>query len=126
MSSETREVLLQLEQELMQPEIRRDPARVATLLDAEFVEIGASGRLWSRVEILALLAQEPEYEQPQIEDFRLRMLGPEVAQVTYRTTSARRGATLRSSLWRRRDNRWQCLFHQGTPAAATQAGSSTG
>lgn len=115
---EIRAWLLGLEMELMQPEVRRNRTRVDALLDPEFVEIGASGRLWSRQQILDLLASTQHYEPPQIADFQLRILtpptAPQLALVTYRTLSTQRGVVLRSSLWRRHDAQWRCLFHQGT------------
>ncbi len=110
--------LLGLEMELMQPAVRRNRARVEALLDPEFVEIGASGRVWSRPQILDLLATEPHAEPPQITDFQLRILTPnntpQLALVTYRTLSSQRGAALRSSLWRCDGMQWRCVFHQGT------------
>lgn len=109
------EHLLQLERELLRPEVRRDPARVAALLDPEFVEIGSSGRLWSRDEILHLLAAASGYEPPQVEDFQLRPLAPDLALVTFRTRRTTGSLTLRSSLWRRHATDWRCVFHQGTP-----------
>ena len=101
----------------MQPELRRNPARVAALLDPDFTEIGSSGRLWSRDEILHLLVTESNDEPPVVENFHLRPLAPDLALVTYRTRPAARGLTLRSSLWRRHGDHWRCAFHQATPAA---------
>ena len=43
---------------LLQPLVRRSRADVDALLDPEFAEFGASGRRWSRAEILASLAGE--------------------------------------------------------------------
>ena len=121
MSEAVRAELLYLERELMQLEVRSNSTRVGEMLAPEFVEIGSSGRFWSRAEILALLAEEQQYEQPQVEDFQLRLLAPEIALVAYRSISASRGTTIRSSIWQRRGERWQCVFHQGTPQG-TQPG----
>lgn len=110
-----REHLLHLELSLMQPALRRDPARVAALLDSDFVEIGSSGRLWSREEILLLLATESDYQPPTVEDFHLRPLTADLALVTYRTRRANGSQALRSSLWRRHGADWRCAFHQATP-----------
>ncbi|HEU4539675.1 MAG TPA: nuclear transport factor 2 family protein [Jiangellaceae bacterium] len=37
-----------LERRLLQPTVRASPAALDALLDPEFQEIGASGRLWTR------------------------------------------------------------------------------
>lgn len=110
------EMLLELETELMHPEVRHNRARAEELLDEEFSEIGSSGRVWSRLEILELLTGEQDYEQPCVEDFRLRLLEAHIALVTYRAVTARRGETLRSSIWMLREESWRCVFHQGTPS----------
>ncbi len=111
-------LLLDLEMELIQPAVRHNRARMEALLDPEFVEIGASGRVWSRPQILDLLATEQHFEPPQITDFQVRTLipniAPQLALVTYRTRSPQRGAALRSSLWRCDGSQWRCVFHQGT------------
>jgi hypothetical protein len=44
---------------LLTPSIRGNPSKVAALLDQEFQEIGASGRLWSRESMISALASEP-------------------------------------------------------------------
>jgi hypothetical protein len=113
------ELLLNLERQLMDPVFRKNREHVSALLAEDFREFGSSGCLWSRAAILDLLAGEEAYTAPEIEGFAVQRLGPEMALVTYRTVrvSAESGApqaSLRSSLWVLRENRWQILFHQGT------------
>lgn len=110
------ELLIKLERRLMDPTFRKDRARVSELLAEDFREFGSSGRVWSRDDIL-----NPS-ETPQtaliVEDFSVKTIVPELAQVTYRTLRKEPGgkpqAALRSSLWIRRGGKWQMLFHQGT------------
>ena len=95
---------------------RRDRAQVSALLAEDFREFGSSGQVWSRDEIL----NPPETSQPApiAEDFVVNTIVPELVQVTYRTLRTIPGgkpqAALRSSLWIRRGDKWQMLFHQGT------------
>ena len=104
----------------MDPVFRRDRAGVSELLADEFREFGSSGRDWSRKEILELLETESGWTAPCVEDFKTSMLGQDVVLVTYKTyretpepgASAR--VALRSSIWVRRADKWQMLFHQGT------------
>ncbi|WP_370626547.1 DUF4440 domain-containing protein [Streptomyces sp. NBRC 110035] len=55
---------VEAELKLLDPEVRRSPERVGELLHPEFVEIGASGRVWDRDAIIALLAGERDAGAP--------------------------------------------------------------
>jgi len=57
------EQLRLLEERLLDPEVRHDRAAAAALLDPEFLEIGSSGRLFTREQILAFLAEEASRAQ---------------------------------------------------------------
>ena len=112
--------LLRAEMLLLDPLVRRDRARVAALLGEDFVEFGASGRVWARAQMLDLLAAE-RYDPPVIEDFACRRIADTVVLATYRTvrakgTTGEREVTLRSSLWSKRSGKWVLRFHQGTRA----------
>ena len=109
-------LLFRLEVQLMQPEFRRDRTQATGLLAPEFREFGSSGREWSRETILELLEEEPAYTPPAIKDFSVTMLSHEAALVTYRSVRPHL-ATLRSSIWVWRGERWVMLFHQGTICA---------
>ena len=105
----------ELERSLLTRAVRGDRARLEALLHPEFVEIGASGRRWSRAEMLDALLQEPTVTAVEAFDLVARQLAPEVVLVTFTT---RRGTTLvhRSSIWVRRGGDWTVVFHQGTVA----------
>ena len=108
-----------LEAALQSQAVRADRARLAALLADDFVEFGSSGNLWTRAATLADLPVE-DFCQRSIRDFQARLLADDVALVTYRSQRHANGtlpasASLRSSLWKWRDGRWQMIFHQGTP-----------
>jgi hypothetical protein len=119
LSEEIVSQLLALERSLLDPELRRDRARVSELLAKDFFEFGSSGRVWTRDRILELLATEEAYVTPAIENFECRSVGPETILATYRAVradelSGARTVTLRSSLWTNESGAWRVLFHQGT------------
>lgn len=95
--------------------------RLDALLHDDFIELGRSGRTYTKSDILDLLPALPD--TPIVADrFVLRLLDADTAMLTYRSAnlpgdgSAARPA-LRLSIWRRTDVRgWQILFHQGRPA----------
>jgi hypothetical protein len=112
--------LRSLEESLLDPAFRRNSGQVAALLAEGFEEFGASGRVWTREQILELVATE-KYDPPQVEDFRCALIAEGAALVTYRTVrtvpdSGERMATVRSSLWTERAGEWRVRFHQGTRA----------
>jgi hypothetical protein len=113
--------LERLERLLLEPEVRRDRARVTALLSENFFEFGKSGRVWTRDRILELLGSE-DYTQPEAEGFVCHGVVPDVVLVTYRTVrldegTGEREVTLRSSLWVKEAEGWKVRFHQGTQAA---------
>jgi hypothetical protein len=100
---------------LLSSRVRRSPARVDELLDPDFREIGASGRMWTRPEMVSALAEESSDEDEQVAATELEaaVVGPGLILVTY-TTDRRGRRARRSSLWRRSGRAWRLLHHQGT------------
>ncbi len=106
------DVIIAFEKELLDPGVRSDPLRLAELLHPDFEEIGASGVLWSRQDILDKLAGESAAEV-ELEVLTLNNVDAATALLTYRSLSAA-GNALRSSLWQRDGEQWRLRFHQGT------------
>lgn len=85
----------------------------------DFWEIGASGQRYSRAYVLDLLdrrAPDPDEHTWQTGGFHCRELGPDTYLLTYTLAQGRR-VSRRSTIWRRRGDDWQVLFHQGTLVA---------
>jgi hypothetical protein len=117
--------LRDLEEQLLQSQVRTCAEKVRALLADEFVEFGASGRVWNKEEIVEALKSEAPCRR-SMADFSVRGLVPDAALVTYRATRYYDSGespiqTLRSSIWRLIDDRWQMVFHQGTRAASCSA-----
>lgn len=106
------EKLFELETSLHKKEIRNSPAAVAALLADDFREFGSSGRVYDKSAIIELLRTEAIASDPKmtVENFVVRELSPNAALVTYLASKS----TLRSSIWRLSDSRWEMIFHQGT------------
>lgn len=105
----------ELERELLGPLVRGDIGRTAVLLHPDFMEIGSSGRVWTRDAMMMALEEDPG-ERTDIEILGVDRIGTGAVLLTYRSF-ARSGTTLRSSLWVLDGNRWRLRFHQGTPEA---------
>ncbi|MFJ5862501.1 RNase H family protein [Pseudarthrobacter sp. NPDC092439] len=105
----------ELERELLGPLVRGDMGRTAVLLHPDFMEIGSSGRVWTRDAMMMALEDDPG-ERTEIEVLAADRIGTGAVLLTYRSF-ARSGTTLRSSLWVLDGDRWRLRFHQGTPEA---------
>ncbi len=101
--------LLRLETALATRDPRGIDGGLMSLIADDFIEFGRSGRIWTRASIRALLEGQDPRPVP-IERFEVVELADGVALVTYQAAEANR-----SSVWIRRDGRWQLRFHQGTP-----------
>jgi len=111
--------LLRLEQSLLEPEVRSSAEKLDSLLADDFIEFGSSGRVYDKGHILRELPLSPPVNIT-IMDFRVRLLGPDLALVTYLTAShdgagGKTRHALRGSIWRLSGGGWQIIFHQGTP-----------
>ena len=112
------------EERILDPAVRADPAQVRAMLAPEFVEFGASGRVFDREGIVATLAAESPRVARQARGFKLRLLAPGAALTTWRVTRDDGIETLRSSVCQQQDGRWLMIFHQGTLAASDDEGTS--
>ncbi|OGS00873.1 MAG: hypothetical protein A3G41_00670 [Elusimicrobia bacterium RIFCSPLOWO2_12_FULL_59_9] len=104
-----------LEKRLLDPEFRKSAAEVADLLADDFVEFASSGRVYAKAQILdALRTASPS--RFSLRDFKAVLLATGVAMTTFRLIRHDRppAHSLRSSIWRLADGRWQMAFHQGT------------
>jgi hypothetical protein len=112
------EEAIAVERRLLDPAVRRDPDALGRLLADDFVEIGASGRVWTRSEIIAELGAEGDgsttVDAVETSDWTVRQLAPGLAMVGF--VSRRAGRRVRrTSLFRLEDDGWRVFFHQGTP-----------
>ncbi|EGW38663.1 DUF4440 domain-containing protein [Desulfosporosinus sp. OT] len=112
------EQIYNLEDRLLQPEIRRSREEISMLLADDFVEFGVSGRTFAKLQVVEELPHSPAVPVI-IEDFQVKVLSPDVVLATYRAVKPNESReemrnSLRSSIWKFFDGRWQIFFHQGT------------
>ncbi|SDZ32103.1 nuclear transport factor 2 family protein [Herbiconiux ginsengi] len=96
---------------LLSSAVRGDTERVASLLSADFAEIGRSGRRWTRSETVAALQNESPRDAPATSEWMFNRLSPEFVLVTYRVHGVDHDSR-HSSLWEIHGPRIR--FHQGT------------
>jgi|SRR5450631_571349 len=112
--TEDRAEVMRRELLLLDPVVRADPGRVRRLLHPDFVEFGASGRIWDGKAIVEALAADSAPVQRRAVDLVPVRLSVDTILLTYRIDDLER-ASLRSSVWlRKTDGEWLLRFHQGT------------
>jgi hypothetical protein len=87
------------------------------VLAEDFFEFGMSGRVYRRADSLAI-PRGPIKAVLLLPGFKVRLLGRDIAQVTYNSTVTYDGVVYharRSSIWSRTGAGWALRFHQGTP-----------
>jgi hypothetical protein len=110
------EKLRELEIEVMTAAGERRAADIRHIIADDFLEIGASGRTYTKAQVLAAIESAP-LRKFQIEDFEIVASGDDWAMVSYRAgerTAYASSTSLRSTLWVEREGKWQIVFHQGT------------
>jgi hypothetical protein len=110
------QIVIGLELQLLQPQVRASAAELENLLHPDFYEFGASGRTWDRSgTILALTGEAPPAEDAPATAAGITgiRLADDVVHVTYLSRRDQRSAH-RSSIWLRTRAGWRLYFHQGT------------
>lgn len=120
----------EIEERLLQPQYRESAAELDRVLADDFVEFGASGRTWTKSQVIADLTTSDS--TPDVyrfaTDFRTKILADGLVLATYRCVRSTPGAedafSWRSSIWRDTGDMWHMVFHQGTPSAPDRPDAS--
>lgn len=113
-------LLRELEERLLQADVRKSAKDIMDLLADEFIEFGSSGRVFNKQQIIDSLQNEPiePVTQRSITEFKTLVLATGVVLVTYHIVRYLSGEqpvnSLRSSIWKFNNDRWKIIFHQGT------------
>lgn len=95
-------------------------ADLERMTDDAFWEIGASGNIYQRAYVIeTLLARYEKGPEPHdwpCRDFSITALAESLFLLSYTLQEPQR-VTRRTTLWRRTDEGWKIVFHQGTPKA---------
>ncbi|MBS2939487.1 ribonuclease HI family protein [Nocardioides sp. J2M5] len=108
------EHVVALERSLLTDAVRSDRAAVAALLHPDWQEVGRSGRLWTRDDVLDAIGP---IEPVSLDVVSVGRVDRDTILLVWRALADGR-STLRSSVWVRPADRsgspWQQRFHQGT------------
>jgi hypothetical protein len=101
------------------PELGTTRADFEAQTATDFWEVGASGRRYSRAFVLATLderASHPQDDPWETSEFHCRELSENTYALTY-TLRQHARVTRRLTIWRKEEEGWKILFHQGTVVA---------
>lgn len=117
LSKSTIEHIINQEKRLLD---RTEPQEnLSTLIDDAFIEIGSSATHYNKADVVQWLSTEDQSIRSGT-DFFARLLANNCVLLTYTShiqnvLGAPVKKALRSSIWRKQNNIWQMVFHQGTP-----------
>ena len=96
---------------------------------ADYWEVGASGRRYSREFILRLFSRESPVDAASVgwemRDFGLRRVGDRTYLLTYTLQQGER-LTRRATIWENTGGQWLVLYHQGTVVTGEEDASDLG
>jgi hypothetical protein len=118
MNEDLAKTIWDLERELLEPATRQSTQRLLELVADDFLEFGESGKRCRKSDLLRVLP-ETTPSVYVIEEFSIIPLAVDIVLATYRLRKGESDGdashwSLRSSIWQRREHRWQIVFHQGT------------
>jgi hypothetical protein len=123
-SKELEEQLITREKDIVAAQKRCDFSAVEAMLAEGFHEIGGSGKLFSRSDVLRAL-RDIRIIDYTLDQFRILPANPGCVIVTYMTSVKRSymgqeywNRAYRSSTWIEQDGAWRVIFHQATPLPA--------
>jgi hypothetical protein len=101
------------------PELGTSREDFEGMTEPDFWEVGASGRRYSREQVLNTLEKRfsKSHDDPwEARAFRCREIAPDTYLLTYTLIQGPR-VTRRVTIWRRQLTSWKIVYHQGTIVA---------
>ncbi|TDL34217.1 DUF4440 domain-containing protein [Jeotgalibacillus sp. S-D1] len=112
METNLKEHLRMLEERHTNMEVRKSRKELDKILADDFFEIGSSGYFCDKKDCLE---DGVELTEMTIHHYEIHPLAVDVVLATYVINNKTKNRhTLRSSIWKKIDGRWQLYFHQGT------------
>lgn len=106
----------ELEIEILKGDIRKDPEKLNELLSEDFIEFGGTGIEYNKQQIIEALLNENNIEW-DYEDLKSRNISGDVIMVNYIAIKKENDIetkSLRTSIWKKSNDKYQMVFHQGT------------
>lgn len=121
MEKDLKTIIYDLETSLLKSEIRSSASDLDLLLADDFREFGSSGEIYDKKLIVERLPKDTQISPVEflVSDFQIKELAENIILATFKTdktlSDKSHVVALRTSIWRKNNNNWQMIFHQGTP-----------
>lgn len=122
--------LIKHEKEFQSPTPSSSKEAIEKMLDDDFFEVGASGRTLSREHGVRTLMQRLERDDAldswESSDFKVYHISDDSYLLTYTLVQEDNRVSKRATIWRKTNNGWSALYHQGTLVETSDLNSSKG
>lgn len=115
-----KEIIFQLESDLLKSEVRKSAQRINEILSDDFIEFCSSGNEYHYKKGDVFQDQDDNKELSwEIMDFKIKELSEDCILAIYKVIkhdeiNENKKYSLRSTIWKFIDGTWKMIFHQGT------------
>jgi len=110
-------IIIEMELKLLDKNIRNNKNELIKYISKEFIEYGASGRIYTYYDTLKYLPIEETQIKYKIIKIESKILSENIILLLYiieKNNGIENIITNRSSIWKKENNNWKIIFHQGT------------
>ena len=97
----------------MEKDTRKNKNELEKLISKDFIEYGSSGLIYSYDETINGLLNETEEKIYKIIKMETKIISKNIVMVLY-IIDINGNISNRSSIWKKENNEWKIIFHQGT------------
>lgn len=108
--------LYELERKLIKSPFRNDEHFLKSIIDENFLEYDCTGKRWERDELIKALVNST-YDKIEAENFEAQLICNDTYLITFKTIKQfenKKITSIRSSIWKKKEEQWRLLFHQCT------------
>ncbi len=114
-------LIQRLERDLLQGESRKSVKKLNELIADDFFEIGQSGIWYAKQDVMNIVPRLAGVRYI-MHKFQAKQIDSNTILVTFEASKEivenhQRTRSVRTSIWQKRNQGWQIIFHQGTPIA---------
>jgi len=112
-------IIIEMELKLLDKNVRNDKNELNKCISKDFIEYGASGKLYTYNETLQLSSNEEKQIEYKILKMDAKRLSKNIILLLYTIEIKRENENIitnRSSIWKKEFGSWKIIFHQGTKA----------
>ena len=114
-----KQIIQALEEKLLDKKVRSSRTELEKIISKEFIEFGSSGKIFSYSDTINSLLTDNEEFKYNIIEMNVKKLSENIVLVLYLIEIEKDNCkikTNRSSIWKKEEDSWKIIFHQGTKA----------